>query len=226
MNIRLLIPAAGMGRRLGKNHPKALTSLHGKPLLLATLRRFLPVRPTAPVLVLFSPGYAEAFEKAVASFPVPVHLVEGGKERQESVKKGLDFLGRDADMVMIHDAARPFVSKDDISAVLREAERHGAATLALPVTDTILEDDSIGFLQGTPDRSRLWACQTPQVFRAEILLAAYAWAAENKVFCTDDATLVNKAGHAVRLVKGSASNFKITTPNDLLYANFLLENDL
>ncbi len=226
MRIRLLIPAAGMGRRLGMDKPKALAPLGGKSLLFTTLQRLLPLQSDAPAIVVFAPGHRLEFEKALETFPAPVVWVEGGEERQDSVCRGLSRVAADSELVAIHDAARPFASLADIYAALEAAKLHGAATLALPVTDTILRGDCEDFLQDTPDRACLWACQTPQVFQAKIIHAAYAWATKNKVVCTDDATLVKRAGFAVKLIRGTASNFKITTANDLLFANFLLERDL
>ncbi len=223
MKQRLLIPAAGMGRRLGKDLPKALVPLRGEPMLLVTLRRFLFLPINEPVIIIFPPGYEMVFKEMLTSFPVPVALVEGGGERQDSVQRGLRLVGKESGIVIIHDAARPFVSQQEISSVIRGAEQYDAATLAIPTTDTILEEDGLSFLQHTPDRSRLWCCQTPQVFKTQVICGAYNWAEENKVICTDDATLVHKSGHVVQLVRGKASNFKITTSDDLMYADFLLE---
>jgi len=224
MKTHLLIPAAGMGRRLGKDLPKALVPLRGEAMLLATLKRFAFPWIAMPVIVLFPRGHEAEFRKVLASYPIPVELVEGGGERQDSVMRGLRFIKGEANLVAIHDAARPFVSPEDISAVVEAAERHGAATLAMPVADTILMNDGGGFLHNTPDRSLLWACQTPQVFQIDVIRAAYGWAGENGTLCTDDATLVYRSGHAVKLVRDSASNFKITTGSDLQYADYLMEH--
>ncbi len=224
MKTHLLIPAAGMGRRLGKDLPKALVPLRGEAMLLATMKRFAFPWIATPVIVLFPRGHESEFRNVLASYPIPVELVEGGEERQDSVKRGLCCIEGDVGLVAIHDAARPFVSPKDIASVVAAAEQHGAATLAMPVADTILVNDGGGFLQNTPDRSLLWSCQTPQVFQVDVIRAAYGWAAENGTLCTDDATLVYRSGHAVKLVRGSASNFKITTGSDLQYADFLMEH--
>lgn len=224
MNIQLLIPAAGMGRRLGLQEPKALAMLGGEPLVALTLRRLQSLACTVPPVVVVPPDVLERFEEALASSNKPTILIPGGKERQDSVSRGLAALDACTDIVVIHDAARPFVSLELVLQAIDAASTNGAATLAMPVSDTILQSDSSSFLLDTPDRSRMWACQTPQVFKTEIIRRAYAWASETGKRFTDDATLVKHAGYPVRLIESTVTNFKITTPGDFRYAEYLLEH--
>lgn len=225
MNAQLLIPAAGMGRRLGFEKPKALVPLKGKPLILITLERLSGLSCVGPALVVVPPGHQAEFERVLAPLHGAFRLVCGGDERRDSVAAGLAALEEDADIAIIHDAARPFVPLEPIRTAVEAAERDGAATLAVPVSDTILVEDGQGFLEDTPDRTRVWACQTPQVFRTNIIRSAYDMDRENQVPCTDDATLVRRAGFPVRLVTGDVLNFKITTPWDLMFAEYLLEQE-
>ena len=134
--------------------------------------------------------------------------------------------GTAPDLVLIHDAARPFVSPESIRAGIAAAERHGAATVAVPAVDTVLMGDSDAFLVGTPDRSSLWCCQTPQIFRVGVIREAHRRAAEEGRRGTDDASLVREAGMPVKLVIGAALNFKITTPFDLEVARMVVREGL
>jgi len=226
MKIQLLIPAAGMGRRLGYDRPKALVPLGGNPLILTTLTRLRPIASDAPVVVVVPPGHEQAFHTALGPYSGPVTIVHGGEERRDSVARGLAALDADTEIVVIHDAARPFPPVESVHAAIEAASAMGAATVALPVSDTILLEDGNGFLKDTPDRASVWACQTPQVFRVSVIREAYGKQVDGAASCTDDATLVRLAGLPVKLVTGHALNFKITNPWDLMFAEYLLERGL
>lgn len=227
MSTRLILPAAGMGLRMGCGGPKALVDLGGRPMLAATLDRFHgldiapPVIITAPAQGL--PLFGAALQEA-GPLP-PWRLVAGGADRQESVGLGLAALAGDAEVVVIHDAARPFVSVQSILDAITAARAHGAATVAVPVVDTILEADADAFLNATPDRSRLWACQTPQAFRLEVILEAHRRAAAEGHRGTDDASLVRRMGMPVKLVRGTPENIKVTTPFDLRTARWMVREE-
>jgi len=155
-----------------------------------------------------------SFQKVVA--PVP-----GGKTRQDSVFNGLRAIPSDTDFVIVHDGVRPFVTHEMISGCLEAADAWGAAITAVPVKDTIKVADADGFIVDTPERSKLWAVQTPQAFRKDLLLEAHRAARQAGLNATDDAALVERLGFTVKLVMGSYRNVKITTPEDLIIAEAL-----
>ncbi|HDP35906.1 MAG TPA: 2-C-methyl-D-erythritol 4-phosphate cytidylyltransferase [Candidatus Hydrogenedentes bacterium] len=226
MSAQLVIPAAGMGRRLGARMPKALVKLCGRNLIARALDRLLAVEFDEPIIVIIPPGYEKEFTEALSDIPAVVSLVEGGDERQHSVRNGLAVLRDDTDIVVIHDAARPFPPVRAVCIAIEAARRYGAATLATPATDTILIGDGDGFLDSTPERKRVWACQTPQVFQTDIIRRAHERAKNGKGGFTDDATLAHEAGCRVKLVDGGMINIKITTKRELAFASFLLEQGL
>ena len=226
MAYRLILTAAGKGERLGHSLPKASVPLaDGVPMVAYTLRRFTQVPLKGPALITVPPGMVDAFHSALQPFAWPwaVQLIPGGNTRQESVRRALETLSDPEDIVCIHDAARPFIEADTVLACLNDAEQYGAATVAVPSADTILESDTDGFLRNTPDRARLWQCQTPQCFRLELIRKAHQEAERQQWSATDDATLVWRTGHPVRLVPGTRGNFKVTTPDDLLVARVLAQ---
>jgi 2-C-methyl-D-erythritol 4-phosphate cytidylyltransferase len=227
MKAQLMVPAAGQGERLGQGLPKALVEIGGEPLLCVTLARFESLGLLESAVIVIAPESRSTF-RAVLDDAFPgraFQLVDGGHERQQSVWNGLEALDSSTEVVVIHDAARPFVGHDSIRESIRGAEEVGAATVAIPCVDTILCSDDSGFLESTPERSRLWSCQTPQTFRVEVVRAAHRKAAEHNWTAADDATLVRASGGMVKLVEGSRENIKITTPGDIAYAAFLMERD-
>ena len=221
----MLIPAGGLGLRLGKPLPKALVPLCGVPLLVRTLRQFAPLGLADAAVVVIPPSHRADFESVLAdAFPgAAIRLVDGGEARQDSVRLGLAALDLDTELCVIHDAARPFITPEIIQASIDAAANFGAATVAIPSVDTILMDDGDGFLRETPDRSLLWACQTPQTFRVAVIRDAHEQALRRGFKGTDDATLVRHCGHPVKLVPGSPHNLKVTTPTDLYVAAAFIE---
>lgn len=228
MNVRLIVPAAGMGLRLGHERPKALVSLAGKPLLLNTLERLSALGLLSGAVITVPRGAESDFEALLCdAYPDGVFaIVAGGQERQESVAKALNVLDRSTEIVVIHDAARPFVDPASVRASIEAAAEHGASTVAIPCSDTILVADDEDMLVNTPDRRRLWACQTPQTFRLDVIKKAHQQARKEGFTGTDDATLVRRMGHPVKLVKGTPLNFKITTPEDLALAETIIDKGL
>lgn len=226
--VQLLVPAAGMGTRLGANQPKALIDIAGTPLLVRTLCRFAACGLVDNCLIVIPMEARPAFEACLRTFfpKATVRLVAGGAERQESVANGLAALDPSTGIVVIHDAARPFVTEESIRASIDAAKTFGAATVAVPSVDTILVADEGAFLRETPDRKTLWLCQTPQTFQVEVLRRAHDHAAKNGFIGTDDASLVRRVGGKVKLVLGSPLNFKVTTPQDLALARCVVEGDL
>jgi len=225
---QLLIPAAGQGLRLGSSGPKALIDLAGRPMIVRALERFRECGLVDGAVIVTPPDAIEAFHAALSSaFPeAAFRFAAGGEERQQSVDNGLNALDPGTEIVVIHDAARPFVGAESIRASIKAAAAYGAATVAIPCIDTILVADEDSFLTDTPDRRTLWACQTPQTFQVSVIRDAHAYARKNEIAVTDDATIVRKAGGRPKLVMGSPLNFKVTTPADLAMAQFVIREGL
>ena len=228
MKAQLLLAAAGMGTRLGGAGPKALLDLGGSALVVRVLERLGPLGLAERAIITAPPQYAAEFQGLLEkAFPGSgIRVIHGGAERQESVGLGLDALDETTGIVVIHDAARPFVPIESVRTSMDAASVHGAATVAVPVVDTILTGDEAGFLESTPDRRMLWACQTPQTFQVDVIRQAHRMAREEGFLGTDDATLVRRYGGRVKLVMGSPMNFKITTPFDLALARLAWQERL
>lgn len=224
----MLVAAGGMGARLNLGGPKALVEIAGKPMLVRTLERFAPLGLVDGAVIVVPGGHEPAFAGVLsAAFPgAAFTLATGGAERQISVDSGLEQLAADTDIVVIHDAARPFVTESSIRASIDAAADCGAATVAIPSIDTILKGDPDGYLVETPDRAALWACQTPQTFQLAVIRHAHASARQAAYLGTDDASLVRRAGGRVKLVMGSPLNFKITTPTDLILAECVVREGI
>jgi 2-C-methyl-D-erythritol 4-phosphate cytidylyltransferase len=228
VNTQLLIPAAGTGVRLGSPSPKALISVAGKPLIVRTLEQFVPVALARCTIIVTAPEALPEFERVLhENFPgEPFVFAQGGRERQHSVANGLACLNEDTDVVVIHDAARPFVTAESVQRSVEAARECGAATVAIPSADTILVDDGDGYLEDTPDRESLWACQTPQTFQVSVIRDAHEQAKRDGFLGTDDASLVRRVGGKVKLIAGSPLNFKVTTPDDLALAEAIVQGGL
>ncbi|MDE0041742.1 MAG: 2-C-methyl-D-erythritol 4-phosphate cytidylyltransferase, partial [Candidatus Poribacteria bacterium] len=219
-----LIPAAGSGSRMQNSVKKPYLNLGGKPILVHTIGVFdrNPVIDTISVIVDATDlEMCQSTVIAPNAFQKVGDLVVGGETRQASVFNGLQSLPTDVDCVIVHDGVRPFVTDEMIFACIEAADEWGAAVAAVPAKDTIKVASTDGFIVDTPDRDKLWAVQTPQAFRASVLLDAHAFAKRERVTATDDATLVEQLGFKVKIVSGSDSNLKITTPNDLIIAEAL-----
>lgn len=216
-----VIVAAGRGTRMGAADNKAYLAVAGRPVLAHSLDAFERCGRVEAVVIVAAEhevGRAEALARAGGFRKVAV-VVPGGAERQDSVLAGLRAL--DTEGVLVHDAARPMVTPTEIAACCDAAEASGAAALAVPVKDTIKVVQG-GMIVDTPDRSTLYAVQTPQAFRRAELLEAHRSARETGAAATDDAMLLERLGRPVAVVPGSYANFKITTPEDLLVAELFL----
>jgi len=224
----LVLVAAGTGSRLGAAVHKALVELDGQPMAMYTLARFLSVAWIAPVVLVGHREDREALRRLLASLPHRVQLVDGGERRQDSVLRGLETLagGKDPapEVVIVHDAARPFPPLEPLETLVDLARRHGGAIYGVPVTDTIKarRASEPGLVQRTVPRGPLVASQTPQAFRTEAIVALLRQAREEGREVTDEAALVEDApGLAVAFVEGSRRNFKVTSPDDLFLARRL-----
>ncbi len=219
----VIIPAAGSGTRTGLRTPKTFLAVSGVPLLALTVGAFERHRSVGLIQAVLPASQHVKFLRLQARFSWRKVLppVTGGRERQVSVFRGLQALPPGPEIVMVHDAARPLVDGPLIARVIRAARRHGAAIAALPVADTVKRSTPRGTIQSTMDRRRLWLAQTPQAFRADLLLEAHRRAAAEGFLGTDDASLVERTGQPVFLVPGSLRNMKVTTRDDLAFVRRL-----
>lgn len=215
MDTGAVIVAAGSGKRMGADRNKLWLELAGKSIMAHTVSLFAAHPEIAEVvLVVNQQDYADVQEWLNSQlFNVTVKL--GGAERQDSVRHGLMALSDRCSYVLVHDAARPFVTAEQISAIIEKVRTDDATIMAVQVKDTIKVVGPAGIVESTPARESLWAVQTPQAFRLSLLRQAHQAAlAEGKVG-TDDAMLVEWLGHPVTVIQGSYENIKITTPDDL-----------
>lgn len=218
--VGVVIPAAGVGKRMGA--PKALLELAGRPMLRWTLDAFLAEPRVQSIIVAVGVDLAAAPPQWLVAEAPRVRLVEGGRERGDSVRAALRALGEEIDVVLVHDAARPLVPAPVIERTIAGAAAGRCVVAAIPAADTLQEVDADRRIVATPERSRLWQAQTPQAFPRTVLRAAYDRAASEGVHATDDAALVARYGTEVFVVDGDACNFKITVPSDIALAESLL----
>jgi 2-C-methyl-D-erythritol 4-phosphate cytidylyltransferase len=220
-----LVPAAGRGLRMGGFVPKQFLSLGGQPLIIQSLR-MLQAAPVVDRIILAVPlADVEYCEREIVSrhgFTKVTKVVVGGAERQDSVRCALDQVPSDTEIVLIHDAVRPFVTLRMIDEVVAAARKEGAAIIALPMRDTVKQVGADGVIERTVDRTPLWLAQTPQAFRRDWIETAHRKAHAEGVRATDDAFLVEWLGHSVSVVEGSGENIKVTRPEDLVIGEAIL----
>jgi 2-C-methyl-D-erythritol 4-phosphate cytidylyltransferase len=214
-DVAVLLPAGGIGARLGSRIPKQFLALGREPILAATLRHFRRHPRVAAVVVAAPAAHVERARRALRSRGgAEITVVAGGSTRQESVWLALQAAPPSARLLLVHDAVRPFLSRALIDALLTAADAEGAAICALPIAETVKRVRD-GVVEGTVEREGLWAVQTPQAFRAAVLREAHDKARRDGFVGTDEAMLVERLGHRVRVVAGLPENIKITTPDDL-----------
>jgi len=224
--ITAVIVAAGKGERMGTLLPKPFLALAGVPLLIHTVRNLLR-SPLITKLIIVVAAEREAFVQDLLErhgpFSVPIGLVHGGRERQDSVRLGLAALDPACEIVVIHDAARPFIAAEIVDRSVAAAVEVGGALVAIPVKDTLKQVDEDNTVLATVPRQRLWLAQTPQTFRVQLIREAHARALSEGIIATDDAALLERIGAQVKVVLGDPLNFKITTPDDLRLAEAILQ---
>ena len=226
MKVEALIVSAGKGHRFIEGKKKQFHLLAEKPILAHTLDRFETCPMIHSILLVVGPEDMDyCLEEIIEKYKYKKisQIVPGGKRRQDSVKNGIDFLSKDAEIVVIHDGVRPFVTKEMIEDSIRSAIRFQAVVLAMPVKETIKMVQPDGTVLKTLDRESLWQIQTPQTFQVNVIKEAYHKATENGFIGTDDASLVERIGVKVHILPGSYTNIKITTPEDLILANLFLK---
>lgn len=221
-----IIPAGGQGRRFGSQSPKQYIKIAGVPLIVHTLRKFGPGSGVDGMIIPVPAADVDFVrEEIIAKYAVErvIAVLAGGNERQDSVRAGLEAVPADAEIVAVHDAVRPFVSAEMIRKVIDQAALSSAAVLGVPVKDTVKRIGGGNSVIETVDRKDLWLTHTPQGFRRAVIIEAYRRAYEDGVYATDDASLVERIGVEVKMVPGSYENLKITTAEDLHFAEFILK---
>ncbi len=223
--VTAVVLAAGRSTRMGGSANKQFIDLLGKPLVYYSLTAFEQCAAVDAIVLVRRPDYAVQAEQIVGKygFKKVVAFTDGGPERQDSVWTGLNQCDAATEIVAVHDGARPLVTPELITATIRSARDHGTGIAATKIVDTIKEANDDRAVVRTVDRTRLWAVQTPQTVRFDLLREAYAKVLEKKLVVTDEAAAVELLGQPVHLVETSFLNLKITTPSDLAVAEALLQ---
>jgi len=216
--VSAIVLAAGRGRRLKTKGSKPLIKINLLPTLIYSLKKFSLTPSIKEIILVVNKLNRAGVWRAVKKYRIRkvAHIVIGGRRRQDSVYNGLKKIDRRANLVLIHDSARPFIDKKSISRLIKAADAQGAAILAVPLKATVKRGSRNYFVKDTLSRNDLWEIQTPQVFKKELILKAYKRFGNIEV--TDDAALVERLGAKVRIVRDSYFNIKITTPEDLVLA--------
>lgn len=223
MKTEVIIPAGGSGVRFGGTVPKIFVELRSQPLILHSLTVFESSPSVTSVIIAGEASLLPTLKSLVDQHGLKKvkAIVAGGETRRASIENGLKVLDADTSMVMVHDAARPLICVEWIEAAIADARQSGANVIAVPAVSTIKRvDPRTRVVRETLDRSELWEIQTPQTFRRDILLDAYARRGDFEP--TDDASLVERLGYPVKIIEGSRKNIKITTPEDVMLAESLL----
>jgi 2-C-methyl-D-erythritol 4-phosphate cytidylyltransferase len=231
--IAAILPAAGLGTRMGAETPKQFLELAGTPIVVHTVQRIASCALITDIIVGTRADVVASLEADLRAkkFSQNVRVIRGGDSRQESVSLALQQVPEDSELVVVHDAVRPFVTVEQIARVIEEARRCSAAILGIPAMDTVKEvkraslPEDVALIIGTIPRERVVLAQTPQVFSTKLLKEAFASAAADGVNASDEAGLVERLGHDVHVVLGSERNIKITKPADMDLARFYLERE-
>lgn len=227
--IAAIIVAGGSGKRMGTTIKKQFIKLEGKEVLARTIEAFSNCEEISEIIVVTGAEDIEKVNKEIIQryeLKKVSKVVAGGKERQDSVYNGLMATDKDVEYVMIHDGARPFISNKVLQVAITETMKYKATIVAVPVKDTIKQIDStLGIVEKTPEREKLWIVQTPQSFERQLLLDAYKEASQKGLQVTDDSMIVEAYGTPVHVVLGEYTNIKITTPEDLVMGKSILESN-
>ncbi|XP_066307775.1 2-C-methyl-D-erythritol 4-phosphate cytidylyltransferase, chloroplastic-like isoform X3 [Miscanthus floridulus] len=218
-SVSVILLSGGQGKRMGASMPKQYLPLLGLPIALHSLKTFCQLKEVKEVVVVCEPDYSDVFEGSIENLQIPLKFARPGKERQDSVFNGLQEIDGDSELLCVHDSARPLVSSED---VLEDAAVHGAAVLGVPVKATIKEANSDSFVVKTLDRKTLWEMQTPQVMKPNLLRDGFELVKRDGLEVTDDVSIVEYLKHPVYITEGSYTNIKVTTPDDLLLAERLM----
>ena len=219
-----IIVAGGKGERMGPDVDKAFLSLGAKPVLVYSLLAFEKCPDVDEVVLVVRKERVEAARCAVQMFGCKkvIKIISGGNQRQQSVANGLAEISEEAEVVAVHDGARPCVTLGLISETIKSARQYGSGVAAVKITDTVKEVDKGMIISQTIDRTKLWRVQTPQAFKVALLRKAFAMVKKKKIKITDEASSVELICDNVRMVQSSSSNIKITSPDDLMLAAALM----
>ena len=223
--IAAIIPAAGIGKRMGLSMPKQCFELEGKPILVHTLRRIEQTDAIGSIILVVSAEQLKWAEGLVQEYKLAkvTRVIIGGERRQDSVQAGLEALPDEVELVLVHDGVRPFVPLSIIEDCIKEAGRSGAAMVAVPVKDTLKAVSKEQVIEQTVDRTGIWQAQTPQAAMVSLLKEAYVEAAKQPDFtATDEAALLENINIPIKVVEGSEKNIKITRPEDIILAKAIL----
>lgn len=225
MNTAIIV-AGGSGSRMNSEKRKQYLLLNGIPVLRLTLEVFAASDMIDRICLVVPEEDIDYCKEAILGKQEKTVVVSGGKERQNSVRNGLAALinPSDDDIILIHDGVRPFVHPDDIRLTIEAAVKYGAAIMALPAYDTVKEADDCLMIKRTISREKIWYAQTPQAFRYSVISRAHRRASENGRTGTDDASLVEMDGGVVKIIAGRKTNIKITTPDDILIADAMIQS--
>lgn len=224
MSNTAVILAAGLGKRMQAGHNKQFIEICGQSVLTHTLTVFAQIPEIAKIVLVVRAGEEDTCRNMIPEIAESkTVLAIGGKERQDSVHNGIRAITWECEYILIHDGARPLITEEVIRRTLLAAQNSGAAICAVPVKDTIKQADSDGNVLATIPRESLWAVQTPQVFRANLIRRAYENAYVHNHYGTDDASLVEYLGEKIKIVTGDYENIKITTPEDIPTAEQILQ---
>ncbi len=218
--VSLIIAAAGSGRRFGYEKNKVFYPLGNKPMIWHTVQRAAECSLVDEIVIVAGKNDIEEMKAIFAEFPlpVPIKITQGGKERQDSVYSAMKEVSPDADILLVHDGARPMADKNMFSELIEQVKEKEAVIYAVPVKDTIKQQDEQGLVRKTLCRDTLAAVQTPQGFKRTVLEAAYRYGKKENIYATDDASLAEAAGFPVHILLGSYANIKVTTKEDIKMA--------
>jgi 2-C-methyl-D-erythritol 4-phosphate cytidylyltransferase len=227
--IGVVIPAAGIGNRMRTSQPKQFMSLLGKPVLVHTLEAFHQIPEIDTMVITVTEDSQSMVRKMVNEYRLETssYVTKGGEHRQDSVFNGLKFMKEQkVDIVLVHDAVRPFVTAELVYSLLQATIKYGAAIPVVRPKETIKQSSGNGFVEFSIPRDSLWVVQTPQAFRFDLIFNAFEKAYAEKFYGTDEAMLVERIGVKVKTIESSYKNIKITTPEDFELAELWLQKNV
>lgn len=226
MKIGLILTAGGIGTRFNSKVPKQFLPLRGKPLMIYTLENLLKIKDFHSIVITYPINWKNVLIESIQDFPLKekIEIVEGGPERFYSIWNALQKNSlKNSDIIIVHDAVRPFVTKDLIEKLINQIKEYDGVVPGIKVKDTLKKVDESGLVTLTENREKIFAIQTPQLFKTNVIYNAYRKSIEEGKIFSDDAGAVEFAGYKVKVVEGSEYNIKITTSIDFSFAEFLLD---